>query len=294
MATSVPPLLMRTFVNAIPVADATPGTLEAVDTAASGTGAPWLWFWMIRFDVDALVDRAQERLLEAVDQHREEHDQADADHERRGGHGRAARVAGGVLARQPSRRAAAQPERPADDPGERADQVARQPRQAEERQDRADGDGRQALCGRRAAPVTPRKTARMPSQQPQAAEIRREAGKPRRWQHGTLAQRGDRRHACGAAGRHDGRRQRDADADDERQGDAGPQVHADGGERQPESDRLEQRPRAASRTRRPRQGRAARRSPPPRAPRRGRSGAPAGASRRSCAAWRTRACAGRP
>jgi hypothetical protein len=51
---------------------------------------------------DGAIECAQKRVLEAVDEHGNEHHQADADHQRRGGGGRAAWVSDRVLACQPA------------------------------------------------------------------------------------------------------------------------------------------------------------------------------------------------
>ena len=107
-----------------------------------------------------------------------------------------------------------------------------------------------------------------------------------------LAHGGDRRHAGRAHRRPQAREQRDEDADEQRHD------HRPGLQREPvvgqrEADRVEQ-PEEALGERDPEQAaRSPTRSRPSRAPRRSPCAAPGGARRRGCAAWRTRACAGR-
>ena len=48
LITSVPPWLILTSAKPIPVATATPGVAAAVGTVAGGIGCPWLWGVMIR------------------------------------------------------------------------------------------------------------------------------------------------------------------------------------------------------------------------------------------------------
>ena len=78
----------------MPVADATPGTADVVATAVAGTAAPWLWFWMIRAEVTLWSIEPRNDCLKPLISTEQEHDQADADHERGRRDGGAARVAG--------------------------------------------------------------------------------------------------------------------------------------------------------------------------------------------------------
>ena len=76
----------------MPLAVWTPGTLPAAST--TGAGIDWkFWPWMI---MSLVIERSiapRNESLKPFTNTRHEHDQGDADHQRRRGHGGAARVA---------------------------------------------------------------------------------------------------------------------------------------------------------------------------------------------------------
>ena len=98
----------------------TPG--DAVDGAQhlGENGEKPSVFWTTNGALEVVVDRAVDRRLRAGGEDRHEHDEREADHQRRGGDRRAPRLADRVLARQAPGHARHALERPPDDRGQRA------------------------------------------------------------------------------------------------------------------------------------------------------------------------------
>ena len=148
-------------------------------------------------------------------------DEREPDHQRGGGRRGPARVADRVGAGQLAGDAAGAARRPAHHAGERLDEARREQRDAREQPEHADAEQQR----RRAPALTP--LANMPADD--RRQRRERARRARSWsecaanfdggQHGTLADRRDRRHAGRPPRRQDAREQRDAGADEQRDDD---------------------------------------------------------------------------
>ena len=90
--------------------------------------------------LDLLVDALVDRRAQAGGEDRHQHDERDADHQRRGGDRRALGLAAGVLARQAAREALEAHQRAADQAAQRAHERRRQQREAEDHQQAAEAE----------------------------------------------------------------------------------------------------------------------------------------------------------
>ena len=241
--------------------------------------------------LEVFVDDLGDRALQTSGEDGDEGDQGEADHQGRRGDGGAARVALRVLPRQAPGEAAEALQRPAGDHRQRRHQAGAEERNAEHDRHRAGAD--QAGPG---APFTAPEQAHEDDRQTDKAEQDREprveeAPAPAaRW--GVGLEGGDRRHP-GRAQRRNHRRDEGDDRADQQRDDDRAALHHQGGGRQVEPDRLEERLEQKGDRRshpRCRRSRPAGRSRRPRSPPRRGSG---GERRRACAAARTRRPAGR-
>ena len=166
--------------------------IDAIDSAtarpaAAGKGEKPSLFCMVRSPVMSCVDRVVDRRLEPGREDRDEGDQREPDHQSRRGRRRAARVARGVLAREPPGHAAKPLERPAHERGQRLDQPRAEQRHGDEEDQRAEARAgwprsRRSRCRRRGRRRAPRGQARRgrPRSRGPSAGARAVAPRPRR------------------------------------------------------------------------------------------------------------------
>ena len=159
----------------------------------------------------AVRDRPVDRVLEAGSEDGDEDDERQADHEGRRGDRRARRVARRVVAGELAGRVPQALQGPADDRGQRAHDVARAQRDADEDQQRAEPHGADRLLAG-PPPNSPGRAARA-RRGPPAPVTTAPAAARRRFVQRLVAHRGHGRHPRGAHGGEDGGRERDADAD---------------------------------------------------------------------------------
>ena len=166
-----------------------------------------------------LVHRIEERRTNALGKHRDECHEREADHERRGRGSRALRVSHGVVAGEDAGGATEPRCGPAEEMGERHDELGREERDAEEDQQGAEPHQREDLSRREAAPEQAVREQRESEQPERRRADRAVAGEASRRQRGAFPDGGDRRNAGCAPSRPQACDDRDEDADEERHDD---------------------------------------------------------------------------
>ena len=130
----------------------TPSTCSIGFVMPAGSGEkPSSWVTMLD-GLDLLVDALVDRRAQPGGEDRHEHDERDADHQRRGGDRGALRLAAGVLAGEHAREALEARQRAPDQAAQRAHERRGQQREAEDHQQRAEAEhGRGRARGARVA-----------------------------------------------------------------------------------------------------------------------------------------------